>query len=211
MSSLIWFTMCPCKRSTLGKSRCNWWRWDESVWSCCAISFLWLDEGLWHRQKESVFSGHCKVLQLSEGWSRPCACRCWGDWRWLFADVVRFSCSIIFSLWKWQVKKKSSGCIAWRKTLRSQARNSYASAEVATFLLNESPAESLLILDVGSEGHRGITEEAAEQKKEIIRPSREIDERLRRSYSQDGGSYLYFSVLFLCRSMISCIHCSLWK
>lgn len=47
----------------------------------------------------------------------------------------------------------------------SQSRNSYASAEVATFLLNESPAESLLILDVGSEGHRGITEEAAEQKK----------------------------------------------
>lgn len=128
-----------------------------------------------------------------------------------FADVVRFSCSIIFSLWKRQVKKKSSGCIAWRKMLRSQARNSYASAEVATFLLNESPAESLLILDVGSEWHRGITEEAAEQKKEMIRPSREIDERLRRSYSQDGGSYLYFSVLFLCPSMRSCIHCSLWK
>ena len=62
----------------------------------------------------------------------------------------------------------------------------YASAEVATFLLNESRAGSLLILDVGSEWHRGITEEAVEQKNEMIRHSRETDERLRRGYSQDG-------------------------
>lgn len=91
-----------------------------------------------------------------------------GDFLLMWLDLaVRFSCSIIFSLWKWQVKKKFQWVHSMKKDASepSQSRNSYASAEVATFLLNESPAESLLILDVGSEGHRGITEEAAEQKK----------------------------------------------
>lgn len=98
--------------------------------------------------------------------------------------------------------KRSSGCAAWRKALRSQARNLYASAEVATFLLNEFQAESLLILDVGSEWHRGITEEAAEQKTEMIRHSRETDERLRRGYSQDGDP--------TCIS-VSCSYAQAWQ
>lgn len=84
-----------------------------------------------------------------------------------FADAVRFSCSIMFPLRKRAVKKIQQ--VHRTKVLRSQARNLYASAEVATFLLNEFRAEILLILDVGSEWHRGITEEAAEQKTKMIR------------------------------------------
>jgi len=62
----------------------------------------------------------------------------------------------------------------------------YAAAEVATFPQNESRAESLLILDVGSEWHRGTTEEAAEQKPEMIRHSGETAGRLRRGQSPGG-------------------------
>lgn len=148
--------MCPCKCSTLGKSRCNWWRWDESAWLSCALSFLWMVEGLWHRQKVSfLVVVRCYSCQRAGATFVLSG----GD----FSGAVRFSCSVLFSFER-DPSKTSSECTPWGKALGSQARNLYTSAEVATSLRNECWAESLLMLSVGSEWHRGITEAAAEQK-----------------------------------------------
>lgn len=47
--------------------------------------------------------------------------------------------------------------------LRRQASDLQASVEVATLTLEEFQAESLLVLDAGSEWHRGIVDGAVQQ------------------------------------------------